>query len=146
MDTVRTEIRVSREWLDLVKRLPAAGRIVVVGCCDTGKTTLCRWLLSKLPSEAHPALVDADTGQSQVGPPGCVAWRFAGTNEHQFFFVGDTTPATAPATTLAATGRAVGAAEEQARSSCCWIPAAMCPGAGATSTRWPSWNCSVRRT
>lgn len=111
MTTAREQIHVSREWLELVKRLPAAGRVIVVGGSDSGKTTLCRWLMSKLPPEGRPALVDADTGQSQVGPPGCVAWRFGGTNEYECFFAGDTTPATAPAVTLAATVHAVRAAE-----------------------------------
>ncbi len=111
MTTTREQIHVSREWLDLLKRLPAAGRIIVIGPSDAGKTTLCRWLLSKLPAESRPALVDCDPGQSRVGPPGCVAWRFAGTNDHEFFFVGDTTPATTPATALAQSVRCAWAAE-----------------------------------
>lgn len=111
MTTAREQISVSREWLELVKRLPARGRVLVVGGSDSGKTTLCRWLMSKLPMEARPALADADTGQSQVGPPGCVGWRFAGTHDFGFFFAGDTTPATCPVATLAATVRAVRAAE-----------------------------------
>ena len=111
MTTAREQIHVSREWLDLAKRLPPRGRVLVVGASDSGKTTLCRWLMSRLPMEARPALADADTGQSQIGPPGCVGWRFAGTHDFGFFFAGDTTAATCPVATLAATVRAVTAAE-----------------------------------
>jgi polynucleotide 5'-hydroxyl-kinase GRC3/NOL9 len=109
--SAREQIRVSREWLDLVKQLPDAGRVLVIGATDSGKTTLCRWLLSKIPANTRPVLVDADLGQTQIGPPGCVAWRFAGETAYRFFFVGDTTPATAPTVALAALHRAVTGAE-----------------------------------
>lgn len=111
MEAAREKISVSREWLDLVKRLPPTGRTIVIGATDSGKSTLCRWLMAKLPETSRPALVDTDSGQTQVGPPGCVAWRFAGTSEYEFYFTGDTTAATVPAATLAATYRAVTAAE-----------------------------------
>ncbi|MEN6403448.1 MAG: Clp1/GlmU family protein [Armatimonadia bacterium] len=107
MDTGARQIRVSRAWLQLLKELPQTGRVMVVGGSDSGKTTLCQWLLSKLPAEARPALVDSDTGQSQVGPPACVGWRFAGTSQSQLFFVGDITPAANPSGVLAATVRSV---------------------------------------
>jgi polynucleotide 5'-hydroxyl-kinase GRC3/NOL9 len=107
MTTAKEQIRVSREWLELIQKLPDAGRVVIIGAADAGKTTLCRWLLSRLPESTHPVVVDADLGQTQVGAPGCVGWRFAAEKEHRFFFVGDTTPATTPAVALAATWRAV---------------------------------------
>lgn len=111
MSAAREQIRVSREWLDLVKQLPESGRVIVIGATDSGKTTLCRWLLSRLPEGARAVLTDCDTGQSQVGPPACIGWRFAGHSDYRFFFVGDTTPATMPAVALAATWRAVTEAE-----------------------------------
>ncbi|MEI6502382.1 MAG: Clp1/GlmU family protein [Armatimonadota bacterium] len=108
----REQIRISRQWLDLVKQLPEQrGRIMVIGSSDSGKTTLCRWLLSKLPVAARPALVDSDVGQSTVGPPGCVGWRFAGQTDCQYTFTGDVTPASNPMATLAATCKAVRDAE-----------------------------------
>lgn len=114
----KEQIRVSRQWLDLLKQLPLGsgspqenGRIVVIGGSDTGKTTLCRWLLSKLPEQTRPALVDSDIGQSTVGPPACVGWRMAGRTDYEFTFTGDITPATHPTATLAGTCRAVFAAE-----------------------------------
>ncbi|MGE5531073.1 MAG: Clp1/GlmU family protein [Bacteroidota bacterium] len=108
----REQIRVSRQWLDLVKQLPQEhGRIIVIGGSDTGKTTLCRWLLTKLPQQARPALIDSDIGQSTVGPPSCIGWRFAGATDFEFSFTGDITPATNPTATLAGTVKAVAAAE-----------------------------------
>lgn len=111
MSSERKQIRVSREWLELLKKLPQAGRIIVIGGSDTGKTTLCQWLLSKLPQESRPALVDSDIGQSQIGPPTCIGWRFAGSPLYEFFFTGDITPATSPTATLAYTVRCVWDAE-----------------------------------
>ena len=108
----REQIRISRQWLDLLKELPQErGRIIVIGGSDSGKTTLCRWLLSKFPALARPALVDSDIGQSTVGPPACVGWRFAGQTECQYTFTGDITPATNPTATLAGTCKAVRDAE-----------------------------------
>ena len=111
METSPRQIRVSREWLRLLAELPAAGRVVVIGPSDSGKTTLCRWLVAKLQERAPTAWVDADLGQSQVGPPGCVGWRLAGRQEYEFLFVGDVTPATNPTAALTATVRAVHDAE-----------------------------------
>lgn len=111
MTAERQQIRVSREWLELLPKLPATGRIVVIGASDSGKTTLCRWLLAKLPANSHPALVDSDIGQSTIGPPACIGWRFAGSIACEFFFIGDTTAAFNPSATLAGTWRAVTDAE-----------------------------------
>lgn len=108
-----TQVRVSREWLQLLEVLPGCGRIVIVGPADSGKTTLCRWLAGKLRESAPTAWVDADVGQSQIGPPACVGWRLVGAAAEHFYFVGDVTPATAPVETLAATVRAVRDAESQ---------------------------------
>ena len=111
-DGRKEQIRVSRQWLDLLKQLPTdSGRVIVIGGSDTGKTTLCRWLLSKLPEQSRPALVDSDIGQSTVGPPACIGWRMAGRTDSQFTFTGDITPATHPTATVAGTCRAVFAAE-----------------------------------
>lgn len=111
MDNPR-QIRVSREWLQLLEALPTpAGRLVVVGPCDSGKTMLCQWLLSRLRQQGTAAWVDADVGQSQIGPPACVSARLAGTSDYWFSFVGDVTPATDPPTMVAATMRMVRQAE-----------------------------------
>jgi polynucleotide 5'-hydroxyl-kinase GRC3/NOL9 len=50
------------------------GTVVVVGGPDTGKTTLCLFLVNALAAAAKPAaLVDADIGQTDLGPPSTMA-------------------------------------------------------------------------
>ncbi|MFB3902076.1 MAG: Clp1/GlmU family protein [Acidobacteriota bacterium] len=48
-------------------------RILVLGASDRGKSTLCRFLVSRIGLEGAPAvLVDSDVGQKDVGPPAAV--------------------------------------------------------------------------
>jgi polynucleotide 5'-kinase involved in rRNA processing len=50
------------------------GIAVVVGAADTGKTTLCTFLSNYLIAEnRHVAVVDADIGQTDLGPPTTMA-------------------------------------------------------------------------
>ncbi len=52
------------------------GRIFVVGGVDSGKTTFCARLARGGLEAGHPvAIVDADLGQSSVGPPGTVGLK-----------------------------------------------------------------------
>ena len=58
-------------WEELVAVLSRADtreRIYVIGSTNSGKTTLCRYLIDALPHRAR-AYVDCDTGQSTIGPP-----------------------------------------------------------------------------
>lgn len=44
--------------------------VLVIGSSDTGKTTLCRYLVEQGVAQGlRVGLVDADVGQSQIGPP-----------------------------------------------------------------------------
>jgi polynucleotide 5'-hydroxyl-kinase GRC3/NOL9 len=82
-----------------------AGRAVegvwlFLGATDTGKTTLLAELAKRLVRERTVAVVDADVGQSHIGPPAAVGW--ARLSEEQsdpsaaeaqgIAFVGDVTP------------------------------------------------------
>ncbi len=63
-------------WEAVVHALKCTGcaTIAVVGGCDTGKTAFCAHLLGTLSCEGKvSAFVDADVGQSTVGPPGAVS-------------------------------------------------------------------------
>lgn len=93
------------DWLALVERLPSSGRIVVIGPTDSGKTTLAWWLAEELSTSGTVVLVDADVGQSRIGPPACIGWLEYGTERGEFEFVGHVTPAPRPASVLAATVR-----------------------------------------
>ena len=55
----------------------ACGRNVtclILGATDTGKTTFAMTLARRLTAARSVAVVDADVGQSHIGPPGTVAW------------------------------------------------------------------------
>jgi polynucleotide 5'-hydroxyl-kinase GRC3/NOL9 len=74
--------------------------IMVMGGSDTGKTTLIEDLLGLLLGAFRVGVVDADLGQSHVGPPTTIAWgglekKFEGWENLEvkdFYFVGATSP------------------------------------------------------
>ena len=50
---------------------PEANKVLVIGSTDTGKSTLCTFLANhQLRSGRRVAVIDADIGQSDLGPPG----------------------------------------------------------------------------
>ncbi len=67
------------EWNELARTLTASeGRLVVlVGGVDSGKTTFAAFLVNFfLASGITCAVVDADVGQSSIGPPGTIGLGF----------------------------------------------------------------------
>lgn len=93
MNTQPERIHVSREWLNFAAKAVAhEGRYLVVGGCDTGKSIFCRWLAHKLNAQAPTAIVDADVGQSTIGPPATVGWKMVAANTEEFVFVGNVSP------------------------------------------------------
>ena len=99
--------------------LEAAARVrvtVIVGAGDTGKTTLAAQLASALAAGgARVAGVDADVGQSEIGPPttvgvGAVTSPLTRLHDAEVValeFIGDTSPVRRIAQTADATGRLV---------------------------------------
>ena len=99
--------------------LEAAARVrvtVIVGAGDTGKTTLAAGLASALAAGgARVAVVDADVGQSEIGPPttvglGAVTRPIARLRDAEIVameFIGDTSPVRRIGPTADATGRLV---------------------------------------
>ena len=79
---------------------PLKGRLLLLGAADTGKTSLLNALASHLAKNQPAALVDADDGQSHIGPPTTVGWTLidgatATAAEYEakgIAFVGDITP------------------------------------------------------
>ena len=74
--------------------------IMVIGGPDTGKTTLIEDLMNLLFDKFKVAVVDADVGQSHIGPPTTIAWgllegKFSGWRKipvRDMYFVGTTSP------------------------------------------------------
>jgi polynucleotide 5'-hydroxyl-kinase GRC3/NOL9 len=79
---------------------PPSGIWLFLGATDTGKTTLVTDLARRLARGQKVAVVDADVGQSHIGPPTTVGWALAGTDTDDLAalspegiaFVGDVTP------------------------------------------------------
>jgi polynucleotide 5'-hydroxyl-kinase GRC3/NOL9 len=54
------------------------GKVVIVGASDVGKSTLCAYLVNKLIQDGqNVSLVDADIGQTDLGPPTTIAHAVA---------------------------------------------------------------------
>jgi polynucleotide 5'-hydroxyl-kinase GRC3/NOL9 len=97
-------LNVPTTWQSAVEKVMSAPRptvACVMGGVDAGKTTLCAYLANALCERgARTAVVDADVGQSDVGPPSTIGWGLVERPvEHLWdvpccgcYFVGSTTP------------------------------------------------------
>jgi polynucleotide 5'-hydroxyl-kinase GRC3/NOL9 len=88
-------------WEAVLEDLQQARTILLLGGTDTGKTTFLTWLANTLWAQGRRiAIVDADVGQSSLGPPttiglGIVAQPFQSLREltpAALYFVGSTSP------------------------------------------------------
>jgi len=105
-------LEVPTQWEALLAEIETGWRrVIIIGATDTGKSTLSQWLAQQLSSQGRVAMLDADVGQSRIGPPATVGWRFAEAKQGEFYFVGDVTPAACPADCVAGTVRLVQRAE-----------------------------------
>jgi len=96
------EISAPKEWFGLLDVLEEEkGLGILLGATDTGKSTLAQFLISHLcRRELKLGLVDADIGQSFLGPPATIGlsvfkphpdWEVI-LSTPEIFFVGSTTP------------------------------------------------------
>ena len=96
------EISAPREWFDFLHVLEEErGVAIILGATDTGKSTLAKFLVTNLCKRGlKMALVDADIGQSFLGPPTTIGlsvfksdpnWEIV-LSPPEIFFVGSTTP------------------------------------------------------
>jgi polynucleotide 5'-hydroxyl-kinase GRC3/NOL9 len=97
---------VSPDWADkIAERLLSEGFTLkgvclVLGASDTGKTTLISALARRIASRQPLAIIDADIGQSHLGPPTTVGWAVVDSPEIDLghlgadgiSFVGNITP------------------------------------------------------
>jgi polynucleotide 5'-hydroxyl-kinase GRC3/NOL9 len=88
-------------WGGALEILQEAHTILLFGAIDTGKTTFLMWLANTLRAQGQRiAIVDADVGQSSLGPPttiglGLVVQPFQSLREltpAALYFVGSTSP------------------------------------------------------
>ncbi len=74
--------------------------ILVIGSTDVGKSTFCRFLVEEGVSQGlQVGFVDADVGQSQIGPPTTIGFKlfselpnWLDTTAEDLYFVGSTSP------------------------------------------------------
>jgi polynucleotide 5'-hydroxyl-kinase GRC3/NOL9 len=107
---------VTEGWAAALHAAAAAPVTLVIGANDTGKSTLVGRLAGALAARGHAvAVVDADLGQSDVGPPTTIGLgrvrgplaRLADAEVLGLEFLGVTSPATCPGATADATARLV---------------------------------------
>jgi len=96
----------SRDWAEktaqklIEQDAVRQGLCLILGASDTGKTTLAFDLAKRLTRNHRVAIVDADIGQSHIGPPTTVGWavidktqrNFEELRPHGINFVGHVTP------------------------------------------------------
>jgi len=126
------EITVPREWEELAETIPRQlGEppcvLMVLGASDTGKTTLAKFLLRRWGEIGlSVAFIDADVGQSTLGPPGTIGaglYPTLASLEHfppgpeklALYFVGSFSPVGHLLQTLAGVKRMV-------ERACAWLP------------------------
>ena len=106
-------LQIAVEWEPHIERMVSSpGVIVAVGAVDVGKTSFCTVLAnSSLHAGLATAVVDADTGQSEIGPPttigmGAVEVPIRSLSDLRpagLYFVGSTTPVGHTPSTIAGT-------------------------------------------
>lgn len=69
--------QISPEWKRLSdKIIKTDQQVLVLGTSDVGKTTFCQYLIDSASEKSiKPALVDADIGQSKIGPPTTIGMK-----------------------------------------------------------------------
>ncbi len=81
--------------------LSADGVVMILGGPDSGKSTLCRYVLGQAQAAGKPAaLVDGDLGQSHLGPPATLGLNLypphapddSGLFPDALYFIGQTSP------------------------------------------------------
>jgi len=111
-----SSVGVPDAWTALLPMLRGGPpHVMAVGAVDAGKSTLCRWLAEALALDQDTWLVDADLGQSQLGPPASIGCGKAGSprvSAEHAFFVGDVSPASCLAACLGAFARATRSVEQ----------------------------------
>jgi polynucleotide 5'-hydroxyl-kinase GRC3/NOL9 len=96
------EILAPKKWFDVLDVLKEEkGVAILLGATDTGKSTLAKFLIFNLCQRGlKVALVDADIGQSFIGPPSTIGFSVFKSDPDwevvlsppKIFFVGSTTP------------------------------------------------------
>ncbi|MEM3430396.1 MAG: Clp1/GlmU family protein [Candidatus Bathyarchaeia archaeon] len=94
---------VPESWKEATGRIGTYGesKILIIGSTDTGKSTFSIYLTNQMvKNNRRVAIVDADIGQSDLGPPGSIGLslvtepliEFEGATVEAMIFIGETSP------------------------------------------------------
>ncbi|HDQ06767.1 MAG TPA: hypothetical protein ENN36_08645 [Candidatus Bathyarchaeota archaeon] len=101
------EETVPSSWEDAAKKILSINKpvaVMVLGGMDSGKTSFCTFLVNEaVTNKLRTGVIDADLGQSDVGPPSTVGFNFVNEPVKDLFdvdaqdavFVGSTSPSRA---------------------------------------------------
>lgn len=90
--------QVNHDWERIARHIVQPEKIVlVIGGTDVGKSTFCRFLVDQgVAKGLKVGFVDADIGQSQIGPPTTIGLKLffqtSISNTDDLYFVGSTSP------------------------------------------------------
>ncbi len=94
-------IQTPEDWDKAIARVTnEGGRVIVIGAVDSGKSTFSKLLVDTAARKHEIILIDADIGQSYLGPPATIEtslfhnlpdWKNLGPPDYMYF-IGDTTP------------------------------------------------------
>lgn len=97
-----TRLHIPQAWRETARAVleERLRTILVLGAADRGKSTFCSYLIRVLVEAGHRvALVDADIGQKDVGPPATITMGYtdgdpglSAITPAAFYFVGSTSP------------------------------------------------------
>lgn len=85
---MRNQLKVPEKWKEATKKAKGSKISLIIGETDTGKSTLVKFLQSKLGG----SIIDSDVGQSDIGPPAVIGLSKNGKRLSDGYFVGSTTP------------------------------------------------------
>ncbi|MBA2847695.1 hypothetical protein G4V39_07375 [Thermosulfuriphilus ammonigenes] len=98
----RAKIDIPRSWIEAAERIYSQGRrVMILGTTDVGKSTLLLFLTRYLTARgAKVAIIDADIGQKDLGPPATITSTTTGKPPRKIrelpierlYFVGSVTP------------------------------------------------------
>ena len=73
----------NHDWENLARKVVQSQQIaLVIGATDVGKSTFCRFLIERaVTSGLRVGFVDADVGQSQIGPPTTIGLKVFAPND-----------------------------------------------------------------
>ena len=90
--------QVNHDWERIARHVVRAqGVVLVIGSTDVGKSTFCKFLVDQGAAKGlKVAFVDADIGQSHIGPPTTIGLKFfphsSASNPDGLYFVGSVSP------------------------------------------------------